>query len=149
MFHRTGRTAAITTKGVIAMLAIASTTAMAGDLVVNVETLDGQAGQLVVNLFASADTFRKTPKAQVMVPASKQNAQGQLSAVFSNLPAGEYALLAFHDKDGDGKLARNLVGIPTEPYAFSGQPAKFGPPDYKDAAFALPAGGATINIKLK
>lgn len=35
------------------------------------------------------------------------------------LPAGEYAVVAFHDLDGDEDFDRNLIGIPSEPYGFS------------------------------
>ena len=35
------------------------------------------------------------------------------------LPAGEYAIVAFHDLDGDEDFDRNLIGIPAEPYGFS------------------------------
>ena len=42
-------------------------------------------------------------------------------ATFSvELPAaGRYALAAYHDVNGNGKLDKNFFGIPTEPYGFS------------------------------
>jgi uncharacterized protein (DUF2141 family) len=37
----------------------------------------------------------------------------------SRLPAGDYAFAVYHDANGNGKLDRNGVGMPTEDYAFS------------------------------
>lgn len=51
---------------------------------------------------------------------------------------GRYAVRAFHDVDGDGKMATNPFGIPTEPFAFSNDAkGTFGPADWADAAFEV------------
>lgn len=62
-----------------------------------------------------------------------------LRVVFDNLPAGDYAIMAFHDEDDDGKLDTNgLFGLPSEDYAFSNNPSTlFGPPSYEKCRFAL------------
>ena len=46
-------------------------------------------------------------------------AAGERTATFEGLPAGDYAAKAFHDVDGNGEMATNPFGMPTEPYAFS------------------------------
>ena len=58
------------------------------------------------------------------------------------LPAGDTAVMSFQllglrspkvalmlcqDLDNDGKMARNLLGLPTEPWGSSGTPGMFGP----------------------
>ena len=43
----------------------------------------------------------------------------QALCVVRGLKAGPYAIKVFHDLNGNGKLDMNLVGIPTEPVAFS------------------------------
>ena len=149
MYSLISRFVSLRKNGMYCLLTAASSAACAGNLIVNAETMDGTSGQLVVKVFNSAETFRKSPTVQVTVPADQQNAQGQITAVIQGLPAGEYALVAFHDKLGDGKLARNQMGIPTEPYAFSGQASRMGPPAFREAAFSLTTSGATINLKFK
>ncbi len=53
-----------------------------------------------------------------------------------NLPKGKYGIAFFQDLNGDEKLNKNFVGIPSEPYAFSNNaPATFGPPKWSDAVF--------------
>ena len=41
------------------------------------------------------------------------------SCVIRGLKVGPYAIKVFHDLNGNGKLDMNLIGIPTEPVAFS------------------------------
>ncbi len=42
-----------------------------------------------------------------------------LTAEITDLPYGAYAIAMFQDLKGKGKIARNIIGIPTDPYAFS------------------------------
>jgi uncharacterized protein (DUF2141 family) len=41
------------------------------------------------------------------------------AVVLTNLDPGQYAIILFHDENGNGKLDRNALGVPTEPYGFS------------------------------
>jgi len=51
---------------------------------------------------------------------------------------GRYAIKMFHDLDGTGKLAKNFLGIPTEPYAFSNNATgSMGLPEFGAAAFEV------------
>jgi uncharacterized protein (DUF2141 family) len=54
------------------------------------------------------------------------------------LEAGIYAVSAFIDLNGNGKLDKNFFGIPKEPYCFSNnfKPA-LSAPDFKDCSFEL------------
>ena len=57
------------------------------------------------------------------------------------LPAGEYALSIFQDVNDNGKLESNFIGLPKEPAGLSNNlRPKFGPPKYKNAAFAVSVG---------
>ena len=56
------------------------------------------------------------------------------------LPAGTYAIAAFHDANGNGELDRAAFGIPTETYGFSnGARGLFGPPDFEESHFTVAA----------
>ena len=72
----------------------------------------------------------------------------ETTAIFQDIPEGDYAVTIFHDKNGDGKLNTNFVGIPKEPYGFSNNPfAMFGPPSFEKCIFQV-KGNTTINIAL-
>jgi len=63
---------------------------------------------------------------------------------------GRYGIKLYHDVDGDGAMATNMVGFPTEPFGFSNNaPLRFGPPTFADAAFTVGPNGATQTVILK
>ena len=67
-----------------------------------------------------------------------------------NLPSGEYGVAVFLDKNRDGKLNRNFLGIPREPYGFSNNARRaVGPAYWKDAKFAVAAEEKVIAIEVK
>jgi uncharacterized protein (DUF2141 family) len=110
-------------------------------------TLEGArpgGGALTVLLFERAEGFpRETRAAQRHVlPA------GQSTLTLDTLKPGRYAVMAYHDEDGNGELNRFLGMIPQEGWGLSNNPAVSGKPAFKDAAFTLPEAGAAVNLKL-
>jgi uncharacterized protein (DUF2141 family) len=74
---------------------------------------------------------------------------GRATVVFDDLPPGRYAVAAYHDVNGDGRLNTLPVGLPTEPYGFSNDArGMFGPPKWSAAAFEV-SGVAARTIRLK
>ena len=74
---------------------------------------------------------------------------GTTTVVFENLPAGDYAMRAFHDWDDDGELDFNPFGMPTEPYAFSNNArGNMGPASWERARFHVD-GAVTQAIEIK
>jgi uncharacterized protein (DUF2141 family) len=66
-----------------------------------------------------------------------------------NAPPGRYAIRLFHDRDGNGQLGTNMMGIPNEPFGFSNDaPVQFGPPSFDAAAFEVGSQGITITVTL-
>jgi uncharacterized protein (DUF2141 family) len=63
---------------------------------------------------------------------------------------GRYGVKLFQDLKGTGKLAKNLLGVPQEPYAFSNNAkGTMGPPGFDAAAFDVTAGGAQQDIRMR
>lgn len=91
--------------------------ACAADLTVYVKGVKTQKGNVLVVLYDSANTFLK-PGAQAAVQISPAKA-AEASVVFRDLPAGRYALTAFHDENANGKLDFNIAGSPLEAVGFS------------------------------
>jgi len=66
------------------------------------------------------------------------------------VPPGVWAVQAYQDEDGSGKVTRNFLGIPTEGLGFSNDALfRFGPPKFADAAFRLEPGGGRIRLTLR
>ena len=123
--------------------------AQTGTLVVTVTQLDAKGGGIVKVGMYDADGF---PDVGKEVHGIDLQVEGDsASYVFTNIPVGTYAIAVFQDKNGDGKLNKNLFGIPKEPYGFSANKyGKFGPPAFEDVAFDVEEDvslSLTINLK--
>jgi uncharacterized protein (DUF2141 family) len=120
---------------------LASPPALADGQTLEVELLGIQheRGALRIGLYSEPKTFRKEAQALAIqqIPARAGNA----SVRFTDLPAGRYAIMAYHDEDGNGELNRRFGMFPTEGYALSNNPTVMGPPSFEDSAFEVVEGG--------
>jgi uncharacterized protein (DUF2141 family) len=125
---------------------LAMNLANAADLTIMVDDVKAADGNVLVAVYSSADTFLRKPLSSSGAPASMTG----IKLVFKDLPEGEYAFAVYHDANANGKMDKNLIGMPTEDYAFSNNAmGKMGPPNYESAKFAMPAAGATVRVSLK
>ena len=100
----------------------------------------------MVGLFNTSDGFPGKPFAGQTTPALIPS----VVLVFENVEPGRYALSAYHDRNGNGKLDVGAFGIPNEPFGFSRNArGKMGPPAFDDAAFEVPAAGVSLVIHFK
>lgn len=114
-------------------------------LTINFEIEKYNSGKIYVAIYNSSESFLKKPVKGTIVTVKN----GKASVIIEDLEAGEYAVSSFYDKNGNGKLDTNFLGIPKEPTAMSNNAkATFGPPKYKDAKFILNT-NKTIQIKYK
>ncbi|MBA6222748.1 DUF2141 domain-containing protein [Colwellia sp. MB02u-18] len=68
---------------------------------------------------------------------------------FLDIPPGRYALVVIHDKNMDGKLGTNLLGVPTEGYGFSsGAKALMSAPSFETASFSYDGQNLDLTIRL-
>ena len=130
-----------------ALLALTAVPARAADdtLTLTFET-GAHTGKVMVALFNSEDAYTGgQPVASAEADASGETAV----AVFDALPAGDYAVRAFHDVNGDGRMNTNPFGMPVEPYAFSNNAVgMMGPATWERARFSVSGDTAqTISIK--
>jgi uncharacterized protein (DUF2141 family) len=117
---------------IIALLAMAAS-ASAATVQVRIDGVTSDKGMVQVAVCDEAN-FRKDCQLTATVPARK----GFVMADVPNVPAGTWAVLAYHDENGNKKLDTNFVGMPKEGYGFSnGAKATFGPPSFKDAAIPV------------
>ena len=102
-------------------------------------------GAVMVALYNSEAAYEGgQPMRALTLPAS-----APVVAVFEGLPAGDYAVKAFHDVNGDGQMNVSPFGMPTEPYAFSNNAVgNMGPAKWDRAHFTVSGATAqTIRIR--
>jgi uncharacterized protein (DUF2141 family) len=119
-----------------------------GDLVVNISGFHSSDGFAMVALNNSEESYKggeNEAVAKKMAKVVDQKAQ----VIFINLPYGSYGVSLYHDENSNGKMDKNVMGIPKEAYGFSNN-AKgfFGKPSYKDVVFQLNSAEKQITIKL-
>ena len=132
----------------LALLALASTDAGAaipngGAIEIEVENVRSADGFVLVQLCPRTEFLEKCVIGG-RVPARAGSVSIRLAAV----PPGDYAAMAFHDKNGNGTLDRWL-GVPREDIGFSRMPRlPFRPPRFNDADFAHGAADQKVTVRL-
>jgi uncharacterized protein (DUF2141 family) len=134
------------------VLLIANTSSVAsestGNLIVNISGFPSSDGFAMVALNNSEESYKGGENeaiAKIKTRVIDQKAQ----VIFENLPYGSYGVSLYHDENGNGKMDKNVMGIPKEAYGFSNN-AKgfFGKPSYKDVVFQLNSAEKQITINL-
>ncbi len=125
---------------------LSSAWAADAQLVVNLQGVRDEAGQLRVSLYAEPDSFRKEDKALRVL--TQPAAKGDARLVFTDVPPGRYAVMAYHDENADNKLNLRFGMFPTEGYGLSNNPKVMGPPKFADSAFEVAAPETVIDLRL-
>jgi uncharacterized protein (DUF2141 family) len=119
-----------------------------GKLIIDISGFPSSDGYAMVALTNSNESYKGGEDAAIA--KTKTMVVGQKAQViFTNLPYGWYGISLYHDENNNGKMDKNMMGIPKEAYGFSNN-AKgfFGKPDYKDVKFELKSSEKKIDIKL-
>ena len=111
-----------------------------GRVEVTVTGFKSEKGQALVALFLSARGW-PNDQAAAFGRAVLPIREGQAVATFEDVPAGPFAVSAFHDDDDDRVLDTGLFGIPSEDFGFSRDArGMFGPPRFEAARLDLAVG---------
>lgn len=115
------------------LLAAAAAPAHAATLTVEVQKV-AEPGELMIAVFDQAGQWLKQPLRGLRQAA----VAGTMTVQVADLPDGDYAVSLYIDRNANGKLDSNAIGIPTEPYGFSNDAAgNFGPPSFDKAKLSV------------
>lgn len=116
-------------------------------LTITFQGITRTSGEIRGQLFASEAAWGGKGEAVAVFAIPVTGAS--VSTTVPGLAPGRYAVKAFHDVDGDGKMGANPFGMPTEPFAFSNDAkGAFGPAAWADAAFEVAPGEAAAAITI-
>ena len=126
---------------------LATASLSAAELSVRIEGI-AEKGDIHVYVFTAAEGFPKEESAVLhqVYPKPEQPKNG-LSFRLPVPDVAELVIMAYQDKDGDGKMSRLLGMIPQEPYGLSRNPKLFGKPKFSDAAIKI-SDSAPVVIRL-
>lgn len=101
-----------------------------------------------LGIYPSEDDFMIKEKS-ILIGEEVHN-QHAMTIRVPDLPYGDYAFAIFHDENNNGTMDQNLVGIPSEPFAFSKKPpSKFRLPKFEEVKFDLHEKNLIIQAPLK
>lgn len=108
---------------------------LGADIDIDVVNTKNLIGKLYIGLYASENAFAIVEKAY---KSEAINIAESIKCTFKNIPDGIYAIALFHDENQNGKLDKNILGIPKEGFGFSNNPkATFSEPTFDEAKFVL------------
>jgi uncharacterized protein (DUF2141 family) len=118
-----------------------------GKLEVVVKNIKVEKGKIMVGLFVSEDSFLKNATLGKVIQASGT----EVHVIFEDIKPGEYGLSIIHDENENGELDTNMMGIPTEGFAFGNNAmGMFGPPSFEKAKIKIEdkkSASQTITLK--
>ena len=113
-----------------------------------VEGIDEERGGIRIAVFDSEEAYadKEEPLHAIVLPVE----ENRISWKQDSLPYGKYAIAVYHDKNVNGELDSNLLGIPKEAYGFSNNArGRFGPASWKDAHFEITSQQYSMTITIK
>lgn len=124
---------------------------VSGDLVINLKNVKTLEGMIWLALYDSEENLFVKDKSILKGIKVEETGEltGKLTVKMDQVLFGTYALAIYHDINNDGKLNQNILGIPTEPYAFARKPkSKWRAPRYKELTFDFSETNQEITTKL-
>lgn len=117
-------------------------------LIVNAAGFAHARGHAIAKLFEPGDNVLEHGRQQLIA----ETRDGKASFEFKGLPAGAYAVVVFHDENGNGEIDHNRLGLPSEALGFSNgfRPGVFsGLPSFDKLRFDHIVGTQHIEVIVK
>ncbi len=132
----------------LGMLLVAAAAAPSGAaVVVTIQGVETATGAVYVSLCRQAEFM--TPKCY-RATGRKVTKAGNYVISFESVESGTYAVLAWHDVNGNKKLDRNSYGAPTEPTGVSGAGTQAGQlPQFARSSFMVTNSRVNLSIGLR
>lgn len=135
-------------KHLIAVLTVALmgfTKPDSGNLTINLTDIESKEGEIVFMLFAKEDGFPKEPS-KAFKKGVVKDFSTSASYTFKHVPYGIYAVSVFQDKDKNGEIKSNFIGMPKEPVGASNMD-KMGKPSFKKCSFQMNGENQKLSMK--
>ena len=118
--------------------------ALAEDVTVTLTGVQARGGVLLAALQTRGQFMQPTGAygERVADPAS-----GMVRVTFSNVAAGDYALMVLHDEDGDGQMTMDGY-MPAEGWAMINGESLRGTPTFDQVKFTVTGSGANVSVPM-
>jgi uncharacterized protein (DUF2141 family) len=116
-------------------------------IILKVTGLRSEKGQVRIAVFNSSEKWLgEQPAYSSTIKVDGQSVIWKINDV----PDGDYGVAVFHDENSNGKMDKNVLGVPLEPYGFSNNVrVTFGPPKWANAKFVVKGSTTQVSIEVK
>jgi uncharacterized protein (DUF2141 family) len=116
-------------------------------LVLKITGLRSEKGQVKIAVFNAAEKWLgDQPIYSSTIRVDSQTVLWKIN----DIPYGDYGIAVFHDENKNGKIDKNLLGIPAEAYGFSNNVrVTFGPPTWEKSKFVVKQPSTDVSIEVK
>lgn len=124
--------------------------AVAEDLSVTVNNVGKNRGMVHVFIFEASGWLDGNPEnfaGSRSIDINERKDDGPLVTQVE-LEPGEYGAFVYHDLNSNSRLDKSFVGLPKEPYAFSGQFNERRLPKFEECMFVVGEDPAAITVSL-
>jgi uncharacterized protein (DUF2141 family) len=119
-----------------------------GTITVQLTGFENDQGTVKLCVCRTEDEY--TGNAKEFCTASTEIKNRRAEWIFERMPRGSYSIKVFHDENGNSRLDKDFLGVPTERYGFSNNArGQYGPPPFVKTAFTLNSPQMTIAIELR
>jgi len=106
-------------------------------------------GKLAITLYADNSKKFLAKKGSLYVGFVDASAGTTRGCIFVPSP-GVYAIALYHDENGNGKIDRSGIGLPTEGFGFTNNPATLmSLPSFSSVRLNIPKAGLITRIHMK
>lgn len=112
-------------------------------LTVTLENVLNDQGDILAALH-TADTFMK---GRGIANFKSEAQQGNMTFTFRNIAPGTYAVSVLHDLNSNQQMDYEASGMPSEPYAMSGNDMSMGPPTFDSVRFEVGSENQDISLR--
>ncbi len=128
------------------LIATALAAQAAGSLTFEIDNVRNARGKVLVAVCTQAQFLKEDCNHHGEAPARP----GMVRVVVPNVPAGTYAVQAFHDENNNEKTDQGFLGIPKEGVGFSRDARiNLGPPKWRDAQFVHQGRAEVMRFRLR
>lgn len=112
-----------------------------------IKNLASATAPVIVGLYNSKKNFLKVEgrlKEYTFTPTGTT-----LTAEITDLSYGEFAMAIYQDENSNGKIDKNMIGVPTEGYAFSNNyKPRVKAPSFSDCKFVYDSSTNTVTMNM-
>ena len=120
-----------------------------GSIIVQLNGIKEQSGQVLLSLFNSEEGFPTQPEKAFRWSKAKVTSSSLIISL-DGLPLGTYAIAVVQDENFNNAMDRNWYGMPDEPYGISNNATgSFAPPKFEEAKFTVTGKRDTIRIEMQ